>query len=237
MRIALLEDDPDQAALLSLWLEDAEYIVSQYDTASEFLRDARRESFDLYLIDWLLPDLNGIEVLDKLRNEFQNFTPAIVATIKNAERDVVLALEAGADDYLSKPIRRRELIARVEAVYRRFAGTTSTSRIDDIAPYTVDTSQKLVRLNDERLTLTTKEFELTALLFRNVGKVISRGHILELVWGLDSDDLSTRTVDTHISRLRKKLELNGNNGWKLSAIYQHGYRLEQIEVSAETQTN
>ena len=90
-----------------------------------------------------------------------------------------------------------------------------------------------MRLNDNSISLTNREFDLTALLFYNAGKVMSRSHILEVIWGIDNDDLSTRTVDTHISRLRKKLQINETNGWKLSAIYQHGYRLERTAAPSE----
>ena len=234
MRVALLEDDPDQAELLKLWLEDGEHSIATYSLAQDFLRDVRRESYDLYLIDWLLPDLSGIEVVHKLRNEMQDFTPVFIATVKNSERDVVKALEMGADDYLAKPVRRRELIARVEAVHRRAAAGGKIAEVVDFAPYSIDTQRKEVKLNGNTLKLTSREFDLTSLLFRNVGKVISRGHLLEVVWGISNEALSTRTVDTHMSRLRKKLDLKGSNGWKLTAIYQHGYRLEYLGVEPET---
>ena len=233
MRIALLEDDPDQSELLGLWLEDAEHTIVQASTGRDFLRDVRRESFDLYLIDWLLPDLSGIDVLRKLRDELQDFTPVLIATVKKEERDIVQALEAGADDYLVKPIRRGELVARVDAVCRRATRGRTISETGNSSPYVIDEVHKQVKLNDNSLSLTNREFDLTAFLFRNAGKVLSRGHILQVIWGIDSNDVTTRTVDTHISRLRKKLDLNGDNGWKLSAIYQHGYRLEQTVTDKE----
>lgn len=233
MRIALLEDDPDQSELLCLWLENAEHTIIPSTTGRDFLRDVRRESFDLYLIDWLLPDLSGIDVLRKLRDELQDLTPVLIATVKKEERDIVQALEAGADDYLVKPIRRGELIARVDAVCRRAPGGRNAAKIRNADPYVIDEDHKLVRLNDSVLSLTNREFDLAVFLFRNAGKVVSRGHILQVIWGIDNNDVSTRTVDTHISRLRKKLGLNGSNGWKLSAIYQHGYRLEQTVANVE----
>lgn len=231
MRIAMLEDDPDQSELLGLWLEDAEHSVVTYNLGREFTRGVRRDSFDLYLLDWLLPDVSGIDVLHKLRAELQDTTPVLIATVKNEERDIVLALESGADDYLVKPIRRRELIARVEAVARRASRALPDLEKFDAPPYTMDLGRRSASLDGESISLTHREFELAMFFFRNSGRVVSRNHILEAIWGIDNSGVSTRTVDTHISRLRKKMRLNEENGWVLSAIYQHGYRLEQLGQS------
>lgn len=228
MRIALLEDDPEQTELISLWLEDAEHTVVSFDHGSDFLRAVRRDSFDLYLLDWMLPDVSGIDVLVKLRDENRDSTPVMVATVKQEERDIVHALESGADDYLVKPVRRRELVARVEAICRRSAHTFGDSESYDADPYTMDLRHKTASLNGEAIELTNREFELALFFFRHSGQAVSRAHILEAIWDIDSEDVSTRTVDTHVSRLRKKMQLNEDNGWKLSAIYQHGYRLEQV---------
>ncbi len=232
MRIALLEDDPDQSELIRLWLEDAEHSVVEFDRGSAFLRGVRRESFDIFLLDWMLPDVSGIDVLKKLREDMRDKTPVVVATAKREESDIVRALETGADDYVVKPIRRRELIARLDAVCRR-AGQGGPSDQSYVAePYRFDLRQKSVLLHGEEISLTHREFELAMFLFRHSGKAISRAHILEAIWDIDNSNVSTRTVDTHISRLRKKLQLNDENGWKLAAIYQHGYRLEQVGAGA-----
>lgn len=233
MRIALLEDDPDQVSIYTHWLQDAEHSVRAYATAADFLRSVRRDSFDLYLLDWMLPDLSGIEVLEKLRGEMQDFTPVLIATAKDRERHVVQALEAGADDYLVKPLRQREMLARVSALARRASGGRARDGSLDAEPYRLDAEKKRAALNGDEINLTSKEFDLAAFFFRNNGRVVSRAHILEAVWGIENTELSTRTVDTHISRLRKKMQLNETNGWKLSAIYQHGYRLEKIDAATE----
>ena len=227
MRIALLEDDPDQSALIRLWLEDAEHSVVVHDTGNDFLRAIRRESFDLYLLDWLLPDLTGLDVLRKLRTEMQDTTPVLVATVKKEEEDVVRALESGADDYLVKPVRQRELIARADAIFRRSGGLSNESDIYDAKPYSMDLNRKQASLNGELIPLTQREFDLAMFFFRNAGRAVSRAHLLEAIWGIENANVTTRTIDTHISRLRKKMQLNEENGWKLTAIYQHGYRLEQ----------
>ena len=105
---------------------------------------------------------------------------------------------------------------------------TNGKREIDVEPYSIRTASNTIALHGEKVTLTTREFELATFLFRNAGKMLSRNHILESIWGIDNKSVSTRTVDTHMSRLRKKLDLREENGWKLSAIYQHGYRLEKI---------
>lgn len=228
MRIALLEDDPDQSELVRLWLEEAEHNVVVFGRGGEFLRGIRRESFDLYLLDWMLPDISGLDVLRKLRSDMRDTTPVMLATARKEERDIVLALQAGADDYLVKPVRRRELGARVDAICRRAGTAVNESEPIDADPYTVDLKHKALLLRGEEIPLTHREFELALFFFRHAGQAVSRSHILESIWDIDNADLTTRTVDTHISRLRKKMQLNADNGWKLSAIYQHGYRLEHI---------
>ena len=228
MRVGILEDDPDQAELVRLWLTHAEHAVDCFADAASFLRAVKHESFDLYLLDWVLPDLSGIEVLKKLRSQMADFTPVIIVTAKDEEQSIVRGLEAGADDYVVKPVRQAELLARVAALLRRAAGGRPEQEDLDASPYTVNITNKTVSLHDETIGLTNREFELALFFFRNAGKMVSRGHMLESIWGIENKSVSTRTVDTHVSRLRKKLKLSEENGWKLSAIYQHGYRLEKV---------
>lgn len=230
MRVAILEDDPDQAELIRLWLTHAEHSVDCHADAASFLRAVRRDSFDLYVLDWVLPDLSGIDVLKKLRREMGDYTPAIIVTAKDEEQSIVRGLEAGADDYLVKPVRQAELVARVSAVLRRSVGNKPEEQDLDAEPYSLSFTNKTVSLNGEKLNLTNREFELALFFFRNIGKMMSRNHLLEAIWGIENKSVSTRTVDTHVSRLRKKLNLGEENGWILSAIYQHGYRIERVDA-------
>lgn len=227
MRIAILEDDSDQADLIKLWLERAEHSVSVFSHGKQFLRGSRRESFDLFVLDWMLPDVNGIEVLAELRGELQDTTPVIVTTVKNHERDIIKALDRGADDYLAKPVREGELVARVHAIARRMGIGNSAQQLPKSQPYEIDPANKHFLLNGEEIPLTQREFNLALFFFRNAGRPVSRSHILDAIWGIDNAAVSTRTIDTHISRLRKKIRLNKDNGWTLSSIYQYGYRLER----------
>jgi DNA-binding response OmpR family regulator len=230
LRVAILEDDTDQAELISHWLRHAEHTVENYADAESFLRAVRRDSFDLYVLDWMLPGLSGIEVLKKLRKEMDDYTSVVIVTAKDEEKSIVRGLEAGADDYLVKPLRQAELVARVSAVLRRAAGNKPDDDDLDVAPYTVSLANQAVELGGEKIELTNREFQLALFFFRNAGKMMSRNHILEAIWGIDNESISTRTVDTHVSRLRKKLKLNAENGWVLSAIYQHGYRIEKVDA-------
>jgi two-component system, OmpR family, response regulator RegX3 len=224
--IGLVEDDADQAALYSSWLQEAGFLVLRFATAAEFRRRLGPGSVDVVLLDWLLPDTTGLEVIDWLRHSAQAQLPVIFLTAKSQEADIVEGLKAGADDYVTKPPRRGELLARIDAVLRRTGLGTGDSVIRDVPPYTIDIQRREVTLADKVMTLTDREFDLAAFLFRRQGRIVSRETLLSQVWNLGGS-VTTRTVDTHISRLRKKLALSGEHGWCLTAVYQHGYRLER----------
>jgi len=224
LRIALLEDDPEQSAKVSGWIEDRGYLCGVYSSAEEFQRAFRKSSYDVIILDWMLTTgSSGLEVLNWVRKTLTSDIPVIFVTSRVAEEDIVTALQAGADDYLSKPVRQHELLARLYALARR---AQPEAEVLECPPYVFNTSNREVRLNDEPIKLTEKEYELALFLFRNRGRVLSRQHLLTSVWGT-SAELNTRTVDTHASRLRKKLNLLATERWKLTSIYQHGYRLEE----------
>ena len=235
MRIALLEDDPAQSDLVRLWITGAGHICHSFDRSREFMRVLAHDSFDLLVLDWELPDLNGDEVLTWARANGHENVPVLFTTARNEEQDIVAALKAGADDYLVKPLRKDELLARIGALARRSGARTSPRAGFKVGEFEVDPDRRVVTRDGKAVDLTQKDFDLAAFLFKNVGNLVSRGHILETVWGR-SPELNTRTVDTHVSRLRTKLGLTPENGWRLSAIYQHGYRLEQLPADAAAET-
>lgn len=229
MHIALLEDDIDQAAQLSHWLQAAGHTVEHFADADSFHRGTHRNSFDLYVLDWLLPQSSGISVLKRLRARDRGGAPVLFVTARDDERCIVEALEAGADDYMIKPIRRSETLARVDALGRR--RIVPQAETLSAPPYALDLTRHELTMNGELVALTTKEFELARFLFERVGQVVSRTHLLESIWGSGHSAMNTRTVDTHVSRLRTKLQLKDGGSWKLTSVYQHGYRLENTASS------
>jgi DNA-binding response OmpR family regulator len=182
--------------------------------------------FDVILLDWMLPGVDGESVLDQLRNNGETDVPVIFITARTTEEDMVHILDAGADDYLTKPLRQQELLARIRVVTRRTRQRQNTPAVLEIGPYHFHPSNRSLTLNGEDIKLTDKEYELAYFLFSNLGRLVSREQILSVVWGYEND-LNTRTVDTHISRIRKKLRLQPETGWRLNSIYHRGYRLEQ----------
>jgi DNA-binding response OmpR family regulator len=225
--VGLLEDDADQAAIVGQWLEEAGYATRVFRTAGEFRRRQGNEIIDLLLLDWMLPDTPGIDVLSWIRASANARLPVIFLTARSEEEDLVRGLQNGGDDYIVKPPKQRELLARVSAVLRRHGENGESSDGIDVPPYRLDPQRRRVSVNGKEIELTQREFDLASFLFRRQGRIVGRDALLEHVWNLSSA-VSTRTVDTHVSRLRKKLDLNGEHGWRLAAIYQHGYRLEQV---------
>lgn len=231
MRIAILEDDPDQLVLLKRWISDDGHDVHGWLTGREAMKQAGRESFDLFMLDWQVPDVSGAEVLKWLRANVSKTVPVLFVTVRDSEQDIVFALENGADDYMVKPVRRQELIARVRALLRRAYPVEEQKQLS-FPPFEIDIQRSEVRKNGTKIELTPKEFELTVTLFRNMGRLLSRGHLQETVWGR-SADLATRTVDTHVSQVRKKLDLKPESGYRVVPVYNYGYRLERLEAPAQ----
>ncbi|MBI3772443.1 MAG: response regulator transcription factor [Gammaproteobacteria bacterium] len=236
MRIAIIEDDNDLAQLVEIWLNEAGHDCHLIDSGNAAIRQLQRDSFDLILLDWMLPDINGDEVLKWIRSNLGWSIPVIFVTARNTEEDIAFALNQGADDYITKPIRPKELIARIQVLGRRVTGAEPVQRVLEFAPYRFDLDRRELAVEGEDVSLTQKEFELSLLFFKNSGRLLSRAHLLENVWGRSSD-INTRTLDTHVSRLRKKLNLNSEKGWRLTSIYHYGYRLEPAGDGGEESAN
>lgn len=228
MRIVLLEDDRDQSDLLVAWLEEQGHSCDVYQDGKSFIRAYSTDSYDLVVLDWMVPEASGLEVLKHLKNQLDPNVPVIFITQRDEEADVVEALSAGADDYMTKPIRQAETLARVNAIARRL-GLIDDGSVEVIEnqPYSINTKTREIMLDGELIEMTQKEYELSLFLFKNLGRVISRGHLLEMVWGTSSK-INTRTVDTHVSRIRYKLKIDDQQDWSLTSVYRHGYRLEKL---------
>ena len=225
MKIGLLEDDPAQANLLISWLEAEGHHVIHASTSADFLVQNQQHALDMAILDWQLPDMSGLEVLTLLRQKHDSKIPILFSTQRNAEEDIVRALKKGADDYLTKPVRKGELIARISALGRR-AGIQDSSNVIELGPLLLDVQKETISLNGAAVKLTRKDYLVALSLFQHQGKVLSREFLLKAVWGIEG--LDTRTVDVHVSRVRRSLQIGPEMGYAIKTIYQHGYRLEKL---------
>ena len=227
MKIAYLEDDAESAVTVSGWLRDAGYEVECFASGEACARAVACEHFDVCLFDWMVPDLPGTEVLARLQIKLrQAMPPVIFATGRDAESDVVEVLTAGADDYIVKPLSRPVLLARLQAVLRRKGGASAASLTQDFGCLVVDHGRRQFVRDGKLLALTERETDLTLHFFQNIGRLLTRDHLIKVVWAL-TPNIDTRTIDVHVSTLRRKIGLTPETGWRLVSIYGYGYRLER----------
>jgi len=225
MKIALLEDDKAFAEIIKDWLFEANFEVDHFKNGLDFLRKFPNTQYDLCIFDWALPDMEGPDVMVSIKLRSNKIPPIIFLTGHSEEEDIIRVIDSGADDYIVKPASRQLLMARINALIRR---TTSQNTIEtkyDFGVLKLDAQHRLITLKDEEVKLTDKEFDLALYFLKNEGMLLSRSHLMHVVWGSTSD-IETRKVDVHVSHLRTKLKLTPEYGWKLTSIYQQGYRLE-----------
>lgn len=227
MKIAIVEDDPHLAAQVATLLEDQGHSCQVMDSAARFYARTKRDTFDLLILDWNLPDSFGIDILTWVRATLgEHVMPVIFLTSRLDDQDIVRALDQGADDYLVKPLNPSQFLARVRAVLRRsFPAQLHESQVFGRYEFSVATSS--VTIDGAAVALTQKEFQLALLFLRNVNRILSRAYLMETIWGSTSN-LRTRTLDAHVSRIRTKLELRPSAGYRLVPVYSHGYRLEHM---------
>jgi len=223
--IFVLEDEPDISRLIQYHLESAGYVVRTYVAINQILGDAERQPPALFLLDIMVPGGDGLDLCRRLRlNPTLSAVPIVFLTARAAENDRVLGLEMGADDYITKPFSTRELVARVKAVMRRFERPASPSvlRFEDIE---IDASAMQLRVKGELVTTTATEFRLLDYLARHPGRVFSRDHLLDAVWG-DARFVTPRSVDVYVRRVREKIEVDADEPRYLKTMRGAGYRFE-----------
>ncbi len=229
MRIAVLDNDSQQAELVCGTLGAAGHVCQAFSNAKDLLLQLRRESFDMLILDWHVPDLSAVEVLRQSRDKLPTTMPVLFMTSRSGEDDIIAGMAAGANDYMIKPIRRSELVARVQALLRRsYPGAYNATEQICFGSYTFETKTFILFNSDKKIDVTQKEFDLALLFFRNMGRPLSRAFINEVVWTREID-IPSRTLDTHVSRVRNKLQLVPENGYRLASVYSYGYRLELVE--------
>ncbi|MZQ86782.1 response regulator [Paenibacillus sp. 5J-6] len=224
-KILLIEDEAAIADLLEYGLQKEGYNIQKASTSAEGLRRLELFQPDLLLLDWMLPDGNGLDICKKVTALYN--IPIVMLTAKSDITDKILGLEFGADDYITKPFDLREVVARIRTILRRFAQANRTTSepqeaVIQIREITISTSERLVRRNNELVDLTPKEYDLLMTLYQSKGKIFTRTELLDQVWGYDFAG-DTRTVDTHIQRLRKKLLLSD----LITTVFSIGYKFER----------
>ena len=229
MRIALFDADPSEQTLIAQLLERSGFECRVHTEAKALVADARTRRFDALVVDWKGRPAEGGAVLGHARAAATR-TPTLMMVASGHEDDIIAGLSCGADDYLIKPIRPSELVARLQALLRR-AYPHETAERYEFEPYRFEPEPCEVTIagpRPARVVLTQKEFDLGLMLFRNAGRPLSRNHIRETVWGGDAD-ISSRTMDTHVSRLRSKLGLNTQSAYRVMPVYGYGYRLDRLD--------
>lgn len=220
--IYIVEDDKNIREIESYSLRNSGYSIEEFEAARPFLSRTTDRVPDLVLLDIMLPDGDGVDVLKKLRkNPETKNTPVVMVTAKTSEMDKVKGLDNGADDYITKPFGVMELISRVKAVLRR-VNRMEEEKFMRLHEIFMDNEKRMVYVSDKPCELTYKEFELLKLFLQNAGIVMKREHIMESVWGIDFEGES-RTLDMHIKTLRQKL---GDAGKYIKTVRNVGYRIE-----------
>lgn len=225
-KILIIEDEISFSEALSFLLEKEGYSTVVAETGKQGLDAFKSDNFDLVLLDLMIPEVSGIDVCRTIRTT--SAVPIIMLTAKDSEIDKVVGLELGADDYVTKPYSSRELVARIKAVLRRggLDGEVSESTsVHSIAGIKMDIERHQVTVNEVAINLPLKEFELLEFLMRNAGRVLTRGQLIDRVWGGDYYG-DTKTLDVHIKRLRSKIEVDPANPLLIQTIRGLGYKFE-----------
>lgn len=229
--VGVVDDEPAHLDLLAHCMRSIGLVVTCFHSGEELIAYMRQASLDLLVVDWQLPGISGPEVVRWVRENSPNLIPIVLATNRVGVQDILEGFEAGADDYVTKPIRVLEMVARVRALLRR--STFGARDADElvVGSFILRKADRSVTLESGTVMLTDREFAFAHCVFSRVGCLLSRQYLVEAVWGGRLSD-SSRAVDTLASIVRKKLELRAERGYKLMAVYGVGYRLERCEPGA-----
>jgi DNA-binding response OmpR family regulator len=220
----VVEDEPDMLVGIEHNLRYEGYEVTTAANGALGLDAWRRQRHDLVLLDVMLPGMNGFDILKAIRREAPD-VPVILLTAKGLEADKVHGLNLGADDYITKPFSIRELLARIQAVLRRTRADEGSPRVHTFSDVEVDFVRRECRKQGKEVPLSYKEFELLRILIEHRGETVTRERLLEEVWEKDAAEAPTsRTVDTHIANLRRKVEGSGERGRHIRTVHKVGYR-------------
>jgi two-component system OmpR family response regulator len=222
-RVLIIEDEEKMARMLARVLRGEGHVAETAGDGRTGLRRALDDTFDLLIVDWMLPERSGVQVVRGLRAADVH-TPVLMLTARGQVEDRVEGLDAGADDYLPKPFALPELLARVRALTRRQGEGPSTEAVIRVGDVALDPVRHVVRLRDERVDLTAKEFALLATLMQRPGQVFSRSVLLDTVWGVPGE-VSTSVVELYVSYLRKKLDRSGEPS-RIRTVRGVGYTFE-----------
>jgi DNA-binding response OmpR family regulator len=235
MRIAILQRDPLQSQSIEQILQQAGHTCATFDDGLSMSKALARSTVDLLVLDWNGMRLSGIDVLKSVRAVGGDRMPVVFASHDRSEAAAVRAFAAGADDYVPLPVRPAEFRERIAALLRRAYPDRLSVATFDAGPYHFDAHRQLVTLRGVPVQLSGTQYRLASLFFANIGRVLSRDHIDAMVWGREFREF-TRTIDSHVSRLRLLLEIDQDNGFRLQPVYKSGYRLlslHQAEAEIE----
>jgi DNA-binding response OmpR family regulator len=232
MQIAVLEDEVILSDYLNALLSKFGHDVTVFSDGLQLTKALSKQQFDLYILDWNVPKLTGMDVLRYIRNELSANQPVLFLTSNQDEIDVVAALGAGADDYCIKPVRPQELLARINALSRRAYPEVIHAFPHEIIGYVFDDATRTVSFDGEVVVLSEKEFDLAYYFFNNADIALSRKQLLIKVWGKENKDFTrefTRTLDVHVTFIRRKLKIGADaEKIRLVSIHAFGYRLVKI---------
>ncbi len=231
MRIALLDDNPIQREWTRQSLDAIGHECHSFADGHSLLRELKVQTYDMLVLDWAVSDVPGPKVVRWIRNDLNSQLPILVTATRTAAPPMVEALAAGADDFLALPVTGGEFKARVTALLRRAYPLQDKVELT-FGIYHFHPHSRTLHMRGQAVALKNLEYELAHFLFRNIGRLLSRDHLREAVWGPGDDGLS-RSLDTHVSRLRVKLDLRPANGFLLSSVYRLGYRLEALDSEAQ----